>query len=617
MKRRKFISISGIALTSSLLPVMTARTLGYFGTGGKAKIFLPPDASKPTWINTEPLRLAWSHLSPQHASADPEAVFDKLVEADFNCIMNTAVDEGAYYPSNISFNEACPALPEGGDLYGDLAKLARQNNMRTGARFDFTHQSKEALAAHPEWFIRHKDGSTVTDAEGRAKPCLNSNFYPIQAVNIISEVLENYEPDIVYINWFLNFGGHEKICYCESCEHGFLQKYGRPLPDEPDADFIEFIEEAADNSSRIIANAIFKKRPGTLYINADENDTSHGHHLETHAGDWIYSSSEQINRQRVSYPGRVGIDQWFSYSGDPSEFDSNLVEEMKVRYYQFGAHGSPISFCTQGTLLSPSHQVELEEAARMNAWYKENADLYGLQLNRSRVLLLCSPETSPRSNHTNKGIYALMTELHIPVAVSENPDSLINASQDYDLVIVTPGAMTDGLEEYVEKGGRALFIDRPPSFGIPSNLELAEKPVHIIRKVGKGQISFFGPWDISEYYKREAPLTDVDTFSDMMDSLLLNDRQIITNAPPRVEMVFMYQPDQQRSLLHLINCSGKTREGFQKSETFQEINIDLAGEFSLARARVIESDLKLSKRNGRSLLSLPVLNDYEVIELRA
>ena len=615
MKRRKFISISGIAITSSVLPVMTARTFSDLVTSSRAKTVLPPNGSKSTWINTEPLRLAWSHLSPQHASADPEAVFDRLVKADFNCIMNTAVDEGAYYPSSIPFNEASPALPEGGDHYGGVARLAKQNNMRTGARFDFTHLSKEALAAHPEWFIRHKDGSTVTDSEGRAKPCLNSSFYPTQGVSIISEVLENYEPDIVYINWFLNFGGHEKICYCESCKNDFMEKYGRPLPDEPDAEFIEFIEEAADNTSRKIANAIYKKRPGTLYINADENDTSHGHHLETHAGDWIYSSSEQINRLRVSYPERVGIDQWFSYSGDPSEFDSNLVEEMKVRYYQFGAHGSPISFCTQGTLLSPSHQVELQEAARLNAWYKENSDLMGLQLNRSRVLLLCKPEISPRSNHTNKGIYALMTELHIPVAVSENPDSLKNASQDYDLVIVTPGALTDGLQEYVEKGGRALFIDRPPSFGIPSNLELEDKPIHITRDVGKGQISYFGPWDISEYYKGEALTGDIEKFSNIMESLLGNDRQIITNAPARVEMVLMYQPDKQRSLLHLINCSGKIPGGFQKPEIFQTINIDLAGEFSSAKARILESDLNISKGNGRSKLSLPVLNEYEVIVL--
>ena len=121
-----------------------------------------------------------------------------------------------------------------------------------------------------------------------------------------------------------------------------------------------FIEEAGSITTSIIANAIYNKRPGTLYINADNDHADDGHHLETHQGDWIYSSSEQINRQRTSYPGRVGIDMWFAYTGDASEVDSMLLEEMKVRYYQFGAHGSPLSFCTDGTVLNPSHKVELE-----------------------------------------------------------------------------------------------------------------------------------------------------------------------------------------------------------------------------------------------------------------
>ncbi len=703
MKRRKFIeSVSGIAVGSSVLPFVTANTLGNLMYGCTAKTVLPPNGSESTWINTEPLRLAWFRLSPRHASSDPEAVADSLVKADFNCIMNTAVEGGAYYQSGIPFNEPCSALPEGGDFYGGVAALAKQNNMRTGARFDFTQQSKAALEAHPEWFIRHKDGSTVTDANGRSKPCLNSSFYPTQGVSIISEVLDRFEPDFVYLNWFVNFIANTGICYCESCEKGFREKYGRPLPDEPDADFVAFIEEAGTRTTSIIANAIYNKRPGTLYINADNDHADDGHHLETHQGDWIYCSSEQINRQRTSYPGRVGIDMWFSYTGDPSQFDPMLLEEMKVRYHQFGANGSPLSFCTDGTSLNPSHQFELEEAARMNAWHKENADLYGLQVNRSRVLLLCRPETAPRwrdplSDQTDTGIYTMLTEAHIPVAVSENPDSLVNASQTYDLVIATQGAPVEGLQEYVENGGRALFINQAPPFGIPSmvrevsdagtgyveirdpdafpsvagtkyikcsgsyipvrrrlfqfanaepeiskfyvypddeaasltfvnpvseeplepsdlNLESTDIPALITRDVGKGRIAFV-PWDIGGYYNRELLPVHAGLFTDIVDSLLQDGRQIISNAPVGVEMVFMYQPDKQRSILHLINCSGKTQDGFREPEIFRSIDIDLAGDFSSARARVSGIDLEISGRNGRSMLTLPELNRYEAIVL--
>jgi len=628
-----------------------------------------------------------------------------LVNADFNCILNTAVEGGAFYPSHIPFNEPGPSLPGGGDFYGGVATLAKQNNMRTGVRFDFTQQSKAALEAHPEWFIRLKDGSTVTDANGLSKPCLNSDFYPTQAVRIISEVLDLYGPDFVYLNWFVNFIGNSRICYCESCRNSYQEKFGRPLPDEADAEYVAFMEEAGDKTSAILVDAIYSKRPGTLFINADNDGADDGHHLETHQGDWTYSSSEHINRQRTSYPGRVGIDMWFAFTGDPSQVDSMLLEEMKVRYYQFGAHGSPLSFCTDGTVLNPSHQAELANAAKLNAWHKNNADLFGLQLNLSRVLLLCAPEITPRwrnplSEQTNRGIYRMLTEAHIPVAVSENPDSLLNASQAYDLVIVTEDAPAEGLQKYVEQGGRALFINQAPSFGIPSMVREVsdagtgyveirdpnafpsltgsrylpcsgsytaengigtpfegrggsvkgiskfhvypeeegasltfihpgtEKPVEplnpgtqsteipalIIRDFGKGRIAYL-PWDLGGLYNRESLAGHAGLFTDIVDSLLQNGRQIRTNAPASVEMVFMHQPDKGLSILHLVNLSGKKQNGYQEPGIIQSIDIDLAGNFSSAKARVSGADLKIYEKTGRSVLNLPVLRGYEAIVL--
>ncbi|MEZ5070108.1 MAG: hypothetical protein R2751_03840 [Bacteroidales bacterium] len=52
--------------------------------------------------------------------------------------MNTAVEGGAYYPSNIPYNEACASF--GGGFSVD-AERAKQANMRTGARFDFSQLS--------------------------------------------------------------------------------------------------------------------------------------------------------------------------------------------------------------------------------------------------------------------------------------------------------------------------------------------------------------------------------------------------------------------------------------------------------------------------------------------
>lgn len=718
MKRRKFLeSVSKFAISSSALPFIASNTLSGFMYGCSTDTVPSLTDSGPTWFNTEPLRMAWFRLTGLDAASDPNAVVDRCIKDNFNCILNTAVKAGAFYPSEIPFNEPCSSLPKGKDFYGGVSALAKQNNMKTGVRFDFTKQSKAALEAHPEWFIRLIDGRPVTDAEGLAHPCLNSDFYPTQGISIISEVMDRYKPDFVYLNWFANFLGNGKVCFCKSCENSYRKKFGRSLPAEPDVDYMSFIKETSDRISTIISNTIHEKWPGTLFLNAD-NIHSDGCHIETHQGAWTYFSSEAVNRKRTSYPDRVGINMWFGYSGDASQPELMPLEEMKMRFYQFGAHGSPLTYCTDGSILNPAHGVELEVLRNVNAWHDANADLYGLQSNLSRVLMCCEPETSPRwrnpiPEQTNRGIYSMLTEAHIPVAVSENPTSLLNTSQTYDLVIVTEGASTEGVREYVERGGRALFINQTPSFGIPpmvrkvsddrtgyveirdpdafpsiagiryvecsgsyitgsriqnaegamlvgigSNLPAVESsaksqaisdfyvypdeertsltfvnpvaeipadlsdqhlksteiPALITRDFGKGHIAFV-PWDIGGFYTRKSLPEHAGLFIDIVDSLLQNGRQIRSNAPASVELVFMFQPDNKRSILHLINGSGKTPYGYQKPKIFQSIDIDLAGNFSAAGARVSGMDLKISNRNGRSSLTLPVLKEYEAIVL--
>lgn len=700
MKRREFLeAISGTAITSTALRVMGVGAVGQLVAGCTTEADTATTSAGVTrpWMNAEPVRLQWARLSPQHASEDPDAVFERLLASDFNCLQNTAVEGGSYYPSDIPYNEPTDYLPEGGDFYGRIAERAKENGMRIGARFDFTQQSQAALDAHPEWFIRHKDGSPEIVEGGRFKPCLYSPFYPTQGMDIVLEVINKYDADFIYLNYFGNFVFNDQLCYCDSCEAKYQDMYGRSLPDEPDDDFLAFIDAETKNVAQVIADRIKPEHPDVLIIHSFGDD---GHHLETRAGDWVYYSSEQINRQRTSHPERVGVDQWFSYEGDPAEFNPRRIDEMRVRYAQFGAHGSPIAFCSNGTVLNPSHGPELAEAATLNAWYKDNEDIFGLQENQARVLMMVMPETWPRirdplSDQTLKGIYAMLTEAHIPVAVSESPESLVDAAEKYDLVIVTQNAPMDGLQEYVEAGGRALFVSQEPPFGVPdmveevsnpgsgyveirdpgafasvtdtrpiessgtympiahgvfdrggeeprvsnfyvypeeegasltfvlpvadmpadlADVESTEIPALIERDIGEGRIAFF-PWDIGGYYYRDGQPGHAGLFADVVDSLLGDARQIVSTAPASVEMVMMRQPQEERTVLHLINCSGKTEDGFEPPETFEAIELDVAGDYSSAVGRVSGADLAITSSNGRSVVTLPQLTTYEAIVL--
>ncbi|MEZ5070109.1 MAG: hypothetical protein R2751_03845 [Bacteroidales bacterium] len=64
----------------------------------------------------------------------------------------------------------------------------------------------------------------------------------------------------------------------------------------------------------------------------------------------------------------------------------------------------------------------------------------------------------------------MVTEAHLPLVVSENSEVLQKGPEAFDLVIVTEGASMEGLQEYVEKGGRVLFVNQAPPFGVPTML---------------------------------------------------------------------------------------------------------------------------------------------------
>jgi hypothetical protein len=456
-----------------------------FLSGFEPSAARPAAKVKSPWINSDPTRIGWMILRDLDLMSDPKAVVESAVKANINCIVLTAGGSIAFYPSTVPFHVHSPSL-SGKDFYGDVAAAAKMNHIRMGARFDFSRQSKAALEAHPEWFFRHADGSPATDNTGCFSPCLSTDFYPIQGLKIISEVMGRYKPDLVFINMFVNsvrtsgvrnnLGTDPTICRCKSCEAGYRKKYGKTLPAISNEEYDAFMKEVSDNASQMIANAIREKWPGTLYINADNNH-SDGHHTEarTPLGNqvWLYSSSENVNRLRNSYPERLGFNLCIGYSSNTSRLVIMPEEEMKLHFYQAIAHGSPLAFAFTGTPLTQDDRRELDALRNFYAWHAANADLYSLQANLARVLLLCEPETAPHHRNllpdqTNKGIYSMLTEAHFPVAVSENSRSMEDAAKKYDLVIITKGVPTNGVKEYVENGGQALFVNEAPPFGIPS-----------------------------------------------------------------------------------------------------------------------------------------------------
>ena len=171
---------------------------------------------------------------------------------------------------------------------------------------------------------------------------------------------------------------------------------------------------------------------------------------------WPYSASDNVNRARNSQPAKMSVnlnmqfvDYWWRFATVPRQ-------EIALRSWQNMAHGGALTFEVNGTFDQQDRQA-LETAKPIFRWAAENEQYYVRQSSAARVLLLGAPRTQAVciSEEPYRGLFRLLTEEHIPFAVSDNMDWL--GKREFDLVIAADWAPA-GLKQYAESGGKVLIV---------------------------------------------------------------------------------------------------------------------------------------------------------------
>ena len=484
MKRREFLNVTVGA--TIITPWVTS------AAGQVPASIDPPPGMIPNavgeggmWFMNEPTRIGWFTLRYSDAQQSAADFIQQVTDAKMNLLCLTVGGSFAFYPSKIPFHEWAPGISESNDFIGKIVNEARSGNIRIGARFDFSKQSAEAVKAHPEWFFTLADGTHPVDASGRTPPCINGNFFRIQAVLIMKEVISRYKPALVYLNNFGNNLGGQNLpdpCQCANCKKAFLQKTGKLLPGKMTDEVRIFLKHCTYETGRLFFETVEKLASGTVFINADTTPT-HGWHSESRmviapSQIWLYITSEAVNRQRTSYPGSVTCNNITSYSSNASRLVLMPAQETRLRLFQAMAHGSPPTYVATGTMKQDDMR-DIEAARQVFLWHARNQDIFGNTVNPAKVLILVKPESSPRGRNliaqqSLRGIYRILTENHIPIVVSETMDAINKQPAHFDLVIVTTGAPTAGLDNFVKQGGRALYIGEEPEFAIPARVKRHE-----------------------------------------------------------------------------------------------------------------------------------------------
>jgi hypothetical protein len=383
---------------------------------------------------------------------------------------------------------------------------------------------------------------------------------------------------------------------------------------------------------------------------------------------WPYSAGDNVNRARNSEPSKMAFNLCMSFVDYMWRFVTVPPAEIRLRLYQSMAHGSGVLLNMHGTMDQEDRSAR--EAARpVFRWHARHQDLYAGQESAAKVLLLGGRQSSYR------GLFRILSELHIPFAVSDNLKWLEDG-RAFDVVISPDGAPA-ALERYVRDGGRLLVCGpQPPAWSVagvgalrprtqgywrirdralfPSlgstNLlfldgeytELApvakplltlippamfgppekvwgdkvetESPGLLLADHGKGRLAYV-PWDVGGLYHRHSSEGHAGLVADLIDNLLPQGRQLNTSAHPLVEITVMRQPRKNRTLVHFVNVSGHSGTAYFAPLPMRGIRVDLAAEFTKARSATLDRALPVTREGRYGVFNLPELNEYDVVVL--
>ena len=632
------------------------------------------------WWMTQPVRWVQTNLRETDASLDAKRLVGQLADMRANVVLMGMGGIAAYYPTKTPFHYASPYLPAGRDMFGDIVREAHAHGIRVVGRYDFSKTPKAAYDAHPEWFFRKANGDPVI-YNGLYSTCINGGYYREQVMKILTEGLENYAVDGLFFNMFGNqstdySGNYVGLCHCDDCRAKFKKMYNREIPETPDDEYRQFLLTSSREVSEAIGRLIREKRPKAGYFNymqeytdgiMSESNTAVKRALPL----WPYSASDNVNRARNSQPGKMAIDLNMQFVDYAWRFATVPRNEIALRMWQNIAHGGALTFEVNGTLDLQDRQA-YETAKPIFRWVANHEQYYVGQASAARVLLLGGPASRGNADEgAYRGVYRLLSEEHIPFAVSDNLGWL--GKRQIDLVIATHWAPKE-LQEYAKQGGKVLIVgSRPPNFPVvdvtrtiqdikgyirirnhhrypslkdtdllmlngpfaetagdgadsltlvpPSMIGPPEKihidmkdttiPAIVFKAMGKGSATWI-PWELGSLYYRHSLPAHAGLFRDVIDGLLPI-RQLTTNAHPLVEFSLMKQGN--RTLLHLINLSGHSQTGYFPPVPMKEVTVSLDGSFKRGYAVRRGEELPVRMRESRSEIAVSELKDYELIVL--
>src|ERR1700744_1149251 len=156
-----------------------------------------------------------TEYDPAVMNVDQWADYWHSVKADIVFVSVTGIL--AFYPSKVKFHRHGKFLNDR-DLFGECTTAAKKRGMRVVARMSPDLNWGDALEAHPEWAMRHHDGSVQFSGEEPRlfKTCMFTSYMDEYVPAIMREINSLYNVDCFYANGWPPLG-RLPDCHCSIC----------------------------------------------------------------------------------------------------------------------------------------------------------------------------------------------------------------------------------------------------------------------------------------------------------------------------------------------------------------------------------------------------------------
>lgn len=447
-----------------------------------------------------PFRVFQTNIREIDAGLDVERHVAEIKKMGANTWLLNTAGIVSFYPSKLPFQHPSAWLKDrpSGDLIGDAVEAAHQQGVRVVSRIDFSKLHQDVYEEHPDWFFVAADGQNQI-YNGLFSTCPSGPYYQEKSLEIIDEVMENYDNDGFFFNWF-SFSERDYSrrlwgpCHCVNCQEAFRAETGMEVPSVEDwsdpawVKHIEFKRRVLADVSGQIRDRI-RQKPGVCLLLRQTSDvTMHevNGSVDRPLPLWRYWPGENAKLDHGTDASKPVVTNVVLFLDLPYRFSAEQPGLVSIYGAQVLAHKVNPWIYVLGTLDQPDRK-NFEAGSVILKFSRDHQDLYENTTACPKVVLVQSTKSMERYGldrgealvqNAFRGSYRVLIEHHIPFTIIEDTDLPAKQASGelsrYDcLVLPNVAAMSDeeaaALDEYVAGGGGIVMTYESGLFNADAN----------------------------------------------------------------------------------------------------------------------------------------------------